>query len=81
MEQTSYRLTVYWTNLGKSRKAAIVKRFKLPHYMSVNGETPAVIAASDMDALFEAERLGYIQIRKMDKSYDRGKEKGIGGKA
>lgn len=49
--------------------------------MSVNGETPAVIAACDMAALYEAERLGYIQIRKMENNYDRSEEKGIGVKA
>lgn len=81
MEHSHLKLTIYWTKLGKEKRKSIIKRFNLPSYISVNGETPAVIAASDMEALHKAEQLGYIQIRKMEKYYDRGKEKGFGDKA
>lgn len=44
-------------------KEIIKKRFNLPNYTSINGETSAIINDDDMGDLKGYEEKGYIQIR------------------
>lgn len=76
-----YKLTVYWTRLGKDHRDSLLKRFGLPIFISVNRETPCEIRAEDMEALHKAQDMGYIQIRKMESNYERREEKRADSKA
>lgn len=71
MNDSVYHLTIYWTPLGLSCRPAMIKRFGFPRYISINGETSCDIHVDDMESLHKAQDMGYIQIRKMDKKYER----------
>lgn len=60
------KLTIYWTTKGRDKRfcSDIRKKFKIPDYMSVNGETPCEIRDDDMPLLRECEKRGFLKIRK-----------------
>jgi hypothetical protein len=58
------KLTIYWKKRSTPDiREKISKRFNIPHYLSVNGETPCEIKDSDLELLQETEKRGFIQIR------------------
>ena len=59
------KLTVCWTAKGRMERfyRDICSRFGIPHYISVNHETPCDIREEDMPLLRECEKRGFLQIR------------------
>lgn len=59
------KLTIHWEKISTPViREKIRKQFDIPHYTTINGETPADIKDSDLELLKETERRGFIQIRK-----------------
>lgn len=56
-------ITIYWRTKNPEAQKKIRERFGLGRYMSVNGETPAVIGEEDLPLLREVERRGFVEIR------------------
>lgn len=61
------RCTVYWIKTDNPSSSdnieKIRKRFNIPHYTTVNGESPVEVDEEEMKLLKECQRLGFIQIR------------------
>ena len=57
------RVTIYWKTTDRDVMDKIRKRFDIPRYTSINGETHASICEEDIPLLSECEKRGFIQIR------------------
>lgn len=57
------KVTIYWITRYTPYFDAIVEKFGMQRYMSVNRETEVEIKDEDMELLRECERRGFIQIR------------------
>ena len=70
MERTGNRssaVTIYWQTRNREAIKAIVDRFNLPCYMSVNRETRCRIS-DDMPLLVKCEKKGLIKLRNKQES-------------
>mgnify|MGYP005841782465 FL=1 len=71
MERTGNRssaVTIYWQTRNREAIKAIVDRFNLPCYMSVNRETRCRIGDDDMPLLVKCEEKGLIKLRNKQES-------------
>lgn len=57
------KVTIYWATADRDAIDKIRKRFGIPRYTSINGETEACIREEDMPLLLECEKRKFIQIR------------------
>lgn len=58
------RCVVYWHNrVSPEAIEAIRKKFGIPHYTTVNGESPCEVDDEQMALLRECERRGFLAIR------------------
>ena len=57
------KVIIYWITKEREIISRIRERFKLPPYVSVNGETPCEICDEDIELLREPAKRGFIQIR------------------
>lgn len=62
---TMAELTIHWLKkgIGKRFYYDICRKFGIPDYVSINGETPCDIRDEDMKLLLECEKRGFIEIR------------------
>ncbi len=57
------RCVVYWNKCDPRAIEALRSKFNIPHYTTVNGESPVEVDDEQMELLRECERRGFLQIR------------------
>lgn len=57
------KCVVYWKKCAPDAIEAIRKKFGIPHYTTINGESPCEVDDEQLELLKECERRGFLQIR------------------
>lgn len=65
-EPNGEKIVIHWNTRDEEAKELIRKRFGMPRYTTVNGQTPAVLPADDIVMFEETARRGYFTYRRVD---------------